>query len=90
MAVLKHIPERTCVACRRKGKKESFFRMSKSENGELTPDTADKSVGRGFYICKTDSCITQLLLKNDTKKKQSKRVFISPETATILQQQLSK
>ena len=53
------MPERTCVSCRKKGEKEDFFRISEKE-GNYVFDKEMKIQSRGFYICKSPSCIEKL------------------------------
>ena len=53
------MPERTCVSCRKKGEKEDFFRISEKE-GNCVFDKEMKIQSRGFYICKSPSCIEKL------------------------------
>ena len=53
------MPERTCVSCRKKGEKEDFFRISDKE-GNYVFDKEMKIQSRGFYVCKSPSCIEKL------------------------------
>ena len=53
------MPERTCVSCRKKGEKENFFRISEKE-GNYVFDKEMKRQSRGFYVCKSPSCIEKL------------------------------
>ena len=53
------MPERTCVSCRKKGEKEDFLRISEKE-GNYVFDKEMKIQSRGFYICKSPSCIEKL------------------------------
>ena len=83
------MPERTCVSCRKKGEKEDFFRISEKE-GNYVFDKEMKIQSRGFYICKSPSCIEKLsknrkyniemqeLLKllNETEKKRKNIIDI--------------
>lgn len=53
------MPERTCVSCRKKGEKEDFLRISEKE-GNYVFDKEMKIQSRGFYVCKSPSCIEKL------------------------------
>ena len=53
------MPERTCVSSRKKGEKENFFRISEKE-GNYVFDKEMKIQSRGFYVCKSPSCIEKL------------------------------
>ena len=49
-------PERTCIACRKKGSKENFIKIVKNKSGEFKIERDKKLDGRGAYICKTSEC----------------------------------
>ena len=53
---LKHIPERTCIACRRKKQKWEMVRIVRGMEGKLEIDTRGKKAGRGAYLCKSPEC----------------------------------
>ncbi len=54
---MKHIPQRTCIACRRKTEKHNLLRIVSDNTGNLTADTAQKMNGRGAYICNNMACL---------------------------------
>ncbi|WP_245900572.1 YlxR family protein [Deinococcus yavapaiensis] len=58
----KHVPERSCVACRRKGPQAEFVRLRKTETGwEVSQGQRE---GRGAYVCKDNSaCHTEKRLR---------------------------
>ena len=62
-----HIPERTCISCRKKLVKYSLYRFC-IENNKLVWDKEFKKGGRGAYFCK--DCI-----KNLKKKKMLSRLL---------------
>lgn len=45
----KHVPERTCAACRRKRPQGEFVRLSQDEHGWAF--TTGVRTGRGVYLC---------------------------------------
>ena len=51
----KHIPQRTCVGCKKVGDKRSFIRLVKSAEG-IEIDPTGKLPGRGIYLHKRRSC----------------------------------
>ena len=53
---LKHIPERTCIACRRRRQKWEMLRIVCDIEGKLEIDTRGKKSGRGAYLCKSLDC----------------------------------
>jgi len=60
-----HIPERSCVVCKKKLPKVELIRLCYKE-GEILIDTKQILGGRGAYLCK--DCIT----KKDLPKVQAK------------------
>lgn len=52
-----HIPERTCIVCRKKGDKSNFIKIVKNKNGEILVEKNKKLDGRGAYICKNKDCL---------------------------------
>ncbi len=57
---MKARPERSCIACRRKGKKGELIRMTDSPAGVII-DYAEKLPGRGAYVCPERECMEKLL-----------------------------
>jgi len=49
--IRKHIPQRTCVACRKVKPKRELIRLVCIANGSVEVDTSGKSAGRGAYLC---------------------------------------
>ena len=47
-------PVRTCLVCRRRFPKYALIRHVWREN--LTPDTAFRMPGRGYYCCASEAC----------------------------------
>lgn len=52
----KKLPERTCIACRKKGDKLLFIKVVLNKNGEASIERDAKLDGRGAYICKNIEC----------------------------------
>lgn len=61
--MIKHRPERTCVACRLKSDKINFIKIVKNKNNEVFIEKDKKLDGRGAYLCKKQECI-QRAIKN--------------------------
>ena len=55
-------PERTCVACRKKGAKHEFMRVVATPTGAAA-DKRQRAPGRGAYICDNDDCRAAALSK---------------------------
>ncbi len=51
----RHIPERTCVACRAKDNKRDFIRIVRTSSG-VEVDISGKKSGRGAYLCPYYEC----------------------------------
>ena len=52
----KHIPMRTCVACREVKSKRELIRLVRNLNGSVKVDTSGKEPGRGAYLCRVLEC----------------------------------
>lgn len=52
----RHIPQRTCIACRDKTNKRALFRIVRTSDGQAEVDLTGRKPGRGAYICDTPSC----------------------------------
>lgn len=52
----KHIPQRTCVACRSTGPKRGLVRVVRLPDGLVAVDETGKKSGRGAYLCATRAC----------------------------------
>jgi len=57
----KHIPERTCVACRKKSAKEEFLKIVKCENSAVIDESGKDENGRGAYVCRNKACIEKAI-----------------------------
>ena len=52
----KHVPQRTCVACRSTDAKRGFVRIVRGVDGSVEVDETGKKSGRGAYLCKSQEC----------------------------------
>ena len=55
-SIRRHIPQRTCVACRQVRPKRQLIRLVCSSNGNVAVDTGGERVGRGAYLCRAQEC----------------------------------
>ena len=53
---VKHIPQRTCVACRKTSSKRELVRLVRISDGSVEVDATGKRAGRGAYLCPTQQC----------------------------------
>jgi predicted RNA-binding protein YlxR (DUF448 family) len=53
---VKHIPQRTCVACGRIRPKRELIRLVRIADGGVEVDSSGKKAGRGAYLCPAGDC----------------------------------
>jgi predicted RNA-binding protein YlxR (DUF448 family) len=59
MMKTRHIPIRTCVACRQTDEKRDLLRVVRQPDGNVVYDPKGKMSGRGAYVCARVGCIEQ-------------------------------
>lgn len=52
----KHIPQRTCVACRERSAKRALIRIVRTPEGRVELDPTGRKNGRGAYLCDDPAC----------------------------------
>lgn len=52
----RHVPQRTCIACRRTDSKRTLVRVVRTPDGSVRVDPTGKQAGRGAYLCSTQEC----------------------------------
>lgn len=78
----KHMPQRTCIACRETAGKRGLLRVVRTEQGVMI-DPTGKKAGRGAYIHPTRRCIEIVLQSN--RLNQALRTSITAEDRKGLQ-----
>ena len=53
---VKHIPQRTCLACREIKAKRELVRLVRISDGGVGIDIGGKKTGRGAYLCPAHGC----------------------------------
>jgi uncharacterized protein len=53
---VRHVPQRTCVACRRTDAKRGLIRLVRTPDGRAEVDPTGKHNGRGAYLCHSVPC----------------------------------
>lgn len=53
---LKHIPQRTCIACRTVRAKRELMRVVHTLDHHVQADATGKKAGRGAYVCRVRDC----------------------------------
>ena len=52
----RHVPVRTCVACRQTDTKRTLVRLVRGPDAGVTIDPTGKRSGRGAYLCESAAC----------------------------------
>lgn len=81
MAKPRHIPIRTCVACRTTDEKRDLLRVVRQPDGSVRYDPKGKLSGRGAYVCARVNCIA--LARKQKKLERSLKVSHVPEALFI-------
>ena len=61
----KHIPQRTCVGCGEVQGKREMVRVVRTLLGQVMVDPTGKSNGRGAYVHRAATCITDALKRHN-------------------------
>lgn len=77
----KHIPQRTCIACRQIAGKRALVRLVRTANG-VEIDPTGKRAGRGAYLHPNQQCWQTVLTGN--RLGQALRTSITPENRQVL------
>ena len=83
----KHIPQRTCVACREVNEKRSLIRVVRTPDG-VAIDTTGRMPGRGAYIHDSKECWEKALKRGVLSR--SLKTEISQEDMETLQAYMDK
>ncbi len=57
----KHVPRRTCIACRQSRGKRELVRVVRTPEAGIQIDPSGKMAGRGAYLCRARTCWSQAL-----------------------------
>jgi predicted RNA-binding protein YlxR (DUF448 family) len=80
----RHIPQRTCVACRHTTAKRELVRIVRTLQGTIEVDSTGKKSGRGAYLCRAQQC-WQLALKKERLDNALKAKLTSQEKEALLE-----
>ncbi|NOK63832.1 MAG: YlxR family protein [Chloroflexi bacterium AL-W] len=64
----KHIPQRTCIACRTTEAKRSLMRIVRDQHGRVAYDSTNKRAGRGAYLCHSPECWEKALKRRGLER----------------------
>jgi uncharacterized protein len=74
----RHVPQRTCIACRQTSAKRQLVRVVRTPDGSVAIDPSGKLSGRGAYLCESPAC-WQAALKRRGSLSRALKVDIIPE-----------
>jgi predicted RNA-binding protein YlxR (DUF448 family) len=66
----KHIPQRTCIACRTVRAKRELIRIVRTTTDRVEADPTGKKAGRGAYLCRQREC-WDLVLNHQSRLMQA-------------------
>lgn len=82
----KHVPQRTCIACKRTDAKRGLLRLVRSAEGRVSLDPSGKQAGRGAYLCHEPACWDQALKRHGLER--ALRIeALHPEDRAVLEEQ---
>lgn len=79
----RHVPMRTCIACRQPRPKRSLIRIVSSPGQEVEIDPTGKMAGRGAYLCLDPACWDTALSSSNVLPR-ALRTSISIEDRAVL------
>ncbi len=84
----KHIPQRTCVVCRRSFPKRELNRIVRTPEGDVIYDPTGKAPGRGAYLCNDLACWEKAI--SGTYLNRALKTNLTPAQRAALQQELER
>jgi uncharacterized protein len=79
----RHVPQRTCAACRQVRPKRELLRIVRTPAGHVELDPTGKKPGRGTYLCARRSCWDLAL--NKGRLEHEFEVTLLPEDRAALE-----
>jgi predicted RNA-binding protein YlxR (DUF448 family) len=64
----RHIPQRTCIACRSTEAKRGLIRIVRTPEGRVEVDATGKKNGRGAYVHESRQCWDEALKRDRLKR----------------------
>ncbi len=77
----KHVPQRTCIACKEVAGKRTLIRLVRTPDG-VVADSTGKLAGRGAYLCTSQACWETAL--NGRQIERALRTKLRPEERDAL------
>jgi predicted RNA-binding protein YlxR (DUF448 family) len=79
----RHVPQRTCIACRKVDAKRGLRRLVRVEGERVAIDPTGKRAGRGAYLCAERGC-WETALKRTVIERALKIVQLHPDDRQML------
>ena len=79
----RHVPQRTCIACRKVDAKRGLRRLVRVEGERVAVDPTGKRAGRGAYLCAERGC-WDAALKRSAIERALKIAQLQPEDRQML------
>ena len=82
----KHLPTRTCIACRKIRLKQDMIRIVRHPDGTVGIDSTGKANGRGGYLCQHFYCWQRALRRRASVLKYALKAELDIKTVKELKQ----
>jgi predicted RNA-binding protein YlxR (DUF448 family) len=79
----KHVPQRTCVACKEIRPKRDLVRVVLLTDGGSVVDETGKRNGRGAYLCRHHTCWEQAIKRGSLNR--ALRISLQSEDVAVLE-----
>lgn len=83
----RHVPQRTCIACRTPRAKRELLRIVRTVDGQVMFDPTGRRAGRGAYLCPDAACLERALRERTLAA--ALKAEIAPETVVRLREELA-
>ncbi|MBI2886294.1 MAG: YlxR family protein [Chloroflexi bacterium] len=84
----RHVPQRTCIACRTVQAKRGLVRIVRTPQGRVQVDLTGRAAGRGAYLHRDVGCLAEGLRKGRLAK--TLRATLSAEDQAALERSLQE
>ena len=74
---VRHVPQRTCLACRKVKPKQELVRLVRAADGSIEIDPGGRKTGRGAYMCGLPEC-WEIGLKSGRLEQALKTMLTGP------------
>ncbi|MFZ7111066.1 MAG: YlxR family protein [Desulfatiglandales bacterium] len=80
-----HNPIRTCIICGARRPKSDLLRFVLNHQKKVILDERRRLSGRGAYICRNNTCLSQLTRKNRFNRAFRTNAFLSDDLAQTVE-----